>query len=36
MEERVKFGEQVESMNDAWTEFNNALDELQRTLSKID
>jgi chromosome segregation ATPase len=36
MEERYKFGEQVHSMNDGWTEFNNALDELQRTLSKID
>jgi predicted nucleic acid-binding Zn-ribbon protein len=36
MEERVKFGEQVQSMNKAWTEFNNALDELQRTLSKVD
>ncbi len=36
MEERVKFGEQVQSMNKAWSEFNNALDELQRTLSKID
>jgi hypothetical protein len=36
MEERVKFGEQVQSMNNAWSEFNNALDELQRTLSKID
>ncbi len=36
MEERVKFGEQVQSMNKAWSEFNNALDELQRTLSKVD
>jgi chromosome segregation ATPase len=36
MEERVKFGEQVTSTNKAWSEFNNALDELQRTLSKID
>jgi hypothetical protein len=36
MEERVKFGEQVQSMNKAWSQFNNALDELQRTLSKVD
>jgi hypothetical protein len=36
MEERVKFGRQVQSMNNAWSEFNNALDGLQRTLSKID
>jgi chromosome segregation ATPase len=36
MEERVKFGEQVQSMNKAWSDFNNALDKLQRTLSKID
>ncbi|MCI0660637.1 MAG: hypothetical protein L0220_06140 [Acidobacteria bacterium] len=36
MEERTEFGDQVESMNDAWSEFNGALDELQRTLSRID
>jgi hypothetical protein len=35
MQERVRFGEQVQSMNDAWSRFNNSLDELQRTLSKI-
>jgi hypothetical protein len=34
MQERVKFGEQVQSMNDGWSRFNNSLDELQRTLSK--
>jgi len=34
MEERVKFGEQVQSMNKAWSRFNDSLDELQRTLSK--
>ncbi len=36
MEERTEFGEQVESMNDAWSEFNGALDELQRTLNRVD
>ncbi len=36
MEERAEFGDQVESMNDAWSEFNNALDELQRVLTKVD
>jgi chromosome segregation ATPase len=36
MEERVKFGEQVKLTNKAWSDFNNALDRLQRTLSKID
>jgi chromosome segregation ATPase len=35
MQERVRFGEQVQSMNEAWSRFNNSLDELQRTLSKI-
>jgi chromosome segregation ATPase len=34
MDERVKFGEQVQSMNKAWSRFNDSLDELQRTLSK--
>jgi chromosome segregation ATPase len=34
MEERVRFGEQVQSMNKAWSQFNDSLDELQRTLSK--
>src|SRR6266545_2214746 len=32
MEERVRFGEQVQSMNKAWSRFNDSLDELQRTL----
>jgi chromosome segregation ATPase len=36
MEERAKFGEQVTSTNKAWSEFNNALDKLQSTLSRID
>jgi chromosome segregation ATPase len=35
MQERVKFGEQVQSMNEAWGQFNNSLDELQRVLSKV-
>ena len=35
MQERVKFGGQVQSMNEAWSRFNNSLDELQRTLSKV-
>jgi predicted nucleic acid-binding Zn-ribbon protein len=34
MQERVRFGEQVQSMNDAWSQFNNSLDALQRALSK--
>jgi chromosome segregation ATPase len=34
MEERAKFGQQVNSVNQAWTEFNDTLDEIQRTLSK--
>lgn len=34
MDERVKFGQQVKSTNQAWTDFNNSLDELQRALSK--
>jgi chromosome segregation ATPase len=35
MQERVKFGEQVQSMNEAWSRFNNSLDELQQALSKV-
>lgn len=35
MEERVKFGQQVQSMNQAWTDFNNTLDEVQRQLNQI-
>jgi chromosome segregation ATPase len=35
MQERVRFGEQVQSMNEAWSRFNNSLDELQRVLSKV-
>jgi len=35
MEERIKFGRQVMSMNDAWAGFNDSLDELQRTLRKV-
>jgi len=35
MQERVRFGEQVYSMNDAWSQFNNSLDDLQRALSKV-
>jgi hypothetical protein len=34
-EERARFGEQVQSMNDAWDQFNNSLDVLQRALSKV-
>jgi predicted nucleic acid-binding Zn-ribbon protein len=34
MQERVRFGDQVQSMNDAWSQFNNSLDALQRALSK--
>ncbi len=34
MDERVKFAQQVYTTNDAWTEFNNTLDDLQRTLDK--
>jgi predicted nucleic acid-binding Zn-ribbon protein len=35
MQERVRFGEQVQSLNDGWSRFNNSLDELQKTLSKV-
>ncbi len=35
LEERIKFGEQVQSMNEAWDRFNNSLDELQRVVSKV-
>ncbi len=35
MQERVKFGEQVQSLNDGWSRFNNSLDELQKVLSKV-
>jgi chromosome segregation ATPase len=35
MQEQVRFGEQVQSMNDAWSQFNNSLDELQKALSKV-
>jgi len=35
MQERVKFGEQVQSLNDGWSRFNNSLDELQKALSKV-
>jgi chromosome segregation ATPase len=35
IQERVRFGEQVQSMNEAWSRFNNSLDELQRALSKV-
>ncbi|MCI0389661.1 MAG: hypothetical protein MOB07_12990 [Acidobacteria bacterium] len=34
MDERVKFAEQVDTANKAWSEFNNTLDEIQRALSK--
>ena len=34
MDERVKFGEQVQSMNKAWGRFNDSLDELQGALRK--
>src|SRR5262245_27007864 len=35
MQERVKFGEQVQSLNDGWSRFNKSLDELQKALSKV-
>jgi chromosome segregation ATPase len=35
MQERVRFCEQVQSLNDGWSRFNNSLDELQRALSKV-
>ena len=35
MQERIRFGEQVQSMNERWRRFNNSLDELQRALSKV-
>ena len=35
MQERVRFGEQVQSLNDGWSRFNNSLDELQKALSKV-
>jgi chromosome segregation ATPase len=35
MEERVRFGEQVQSMNERWKRFNNSLDELQSALRKV-
>ena len=35
LEERAKFGQRVQSMNEAWGQFNNSLDELQRALSRI-
>ena len=34
MDERVKFGEQVQSMNKSWSRFDGSLDDLQRALSK--
>jgi chromosome segregation ATPase len=34
MDERTKFAEQVYATGDAWTKFNDTLDELQRTLDK--
>jgi hypothetical protein len=35
MQERIRFGEQVQSLNDGWSRFNNSLDELQKALSKV-
>jgi chromosome segregation ATPase len=32
MDERIKFADQVHTTNEAWTELNNKLDEIQRTL----
>jgi chromosome segregation ATPase len=34
LDERAKFAQQVHTTNEAWTKFNDALDELQRTLDK--
>jgi chromosome segregation ATPase len=33
-DERTKFAQQVNTTNQAWTDFNNSLDEIQRTLNK--
>jgi hypothetical protein len=35
MQERIRFGEQVQSLNDGWSRFNNSLGELQKALSKV-
>ena len=35
MQDRIRFGEQVQSLNEGWSRFNNSLDELQRALSKV-
>jgi chromosome segregation ATPase len=34
MDERIQFAENVSSTNRAWTEFNNTLDEINKTLNK--
>jgi DNA repair exonuclease SbcCD ATPase subunit len=34
MDERIKFGQQVSTTNQAWTDFNDTLDDIQRSLSK--
>jgi hypothetical protein len=33
MDERIKFAEQVGATNRAWTEFNDTLDEINKTLN---
>ncbi len=33
-DERTKFAQQVSTTNQAWADFNNTLDEIQRSLSK--
>jgi chromosome segregation ATPase len=35
MQERIRFGEQVQSLNEGWSRFNNSLDELQQALRKV-
>lgn len=36
LEERVNFGQQVQAVNQAWTEFNGTKDEIQKLLNQIE
>jgi chromosome segregation ATPase len=36
LEERVNFGQQVQAVNQAWTEFNGTKDEVQKLLNRIE
>jgi hypothetical protein len=36
LEERVNFGQQVQAVNQAWTEFNGTKDEVQKLLNQIE